>query len=66
MTSRFKLVLMLGMRGAILLCPILLTPYLLHAAQPFLEANRLASEEIPRILWRFLTAFTSAYHLSLS
>jgi len=36
---------------------------------PSWEANRLtASQEIPRILWtrRFITAFTSARHLSLS
>ena len=52
MTSHFKLVLPLGMRGAILLCPILLTPHLLHGVESFLEANCLsASQEISRILW---------------
>ena len=36
---------------------------------PFREAKRFsASQEIPRILWngKFITAFTSARHLSLS
>jgi len=47
------------------LLPYLLTPW----NSPSWEANRFsASQEIPRILWnrRFITAITSAHHLSIS
>ena len=52
MTSHLRLVLTLGIRGAVLLRPMLLTPYLLHGAESFMETNHLsASQEIPRVLW---------------
>ena len=43
--------------------------YLLEGAQLFWKANRFsACQEIPRIFWnrRYITAFTSASHVSLS